>query len=274
MSIDLDLLESLRSHRDDARGIEERFETLQLRTGWTLGVLSTPVGERREIGWVVCHSFGAEHWHLNATEVAIARALSRAGFPVLRFQSQGYGDSQHTDLRPEVATHLSDTIDAVTALRSLSGVRDIGLVGSRFGAAIATLAAGPARASYLALVDPAVSGRRYIRNLMRARAIVELTTGHPESQPTMDDTPEPADAIRQGGSINVRGFLITPDVYEGIAAVNSPRCRGPRRPRPGGPGLPRFDPEPLPRATRAASRRGPGPRHVRDRERADGRPLR
>ena len=134
---------------------------------------------------------------------------------MLRFQSQGYGDSQHTDLRPEVATHLSDTIDAVTALRSLSGVRDIGLVGSRFGAAIATLAAGPARASYLALVDPAVSGRRYIRNLMRARAIVELTTGHPESQPTMDDTPEPADAIRQGGSINVRGFLITPTSTKG-----------------------------------------------------------
>lgn len=221
MPPDLALLESLRSYRDDELGIEERFETIQLRSGWTVGVSSAPTGERRPIGWLICHSFGAEHWHLNATDVAIARALSAIGFPVLRFHSQGYGDSERTDLLPTVSTHVQDATDAAAHLRSLAGVDEIGLIGSRFGGAVATLAAESAGASFLALVDPVINGRRYLRNLLRTRAIVELTSGHAESEREPDEPPEDAsEVLRRGGVVNVRGVVITPDVHEEIAGLD------------------------------------------------------
>lgn len=220
MSPDLTLLESLSSHRDVELGIEEAFETIRLRSGGTIGVSSRPLGERRSIGWLICHSFGAEHWHLNATDVSVARALSAHGFPVLRFHSQGYGDSERLDAAPSASTHLDDVIDAAAHLRTRAGVDEIGLIGSRFGAATAVSAAKATDASFLALIDPVTSGRRYLRNLMRSRAIVELTTGHPGQEPTSGGSEAQTTDMLDEGDVNLRGFVISREVYEEIGRVD------------------------------------------------------
>lgn len=227
MSPDVTSLDSLRSYRDETRGITERFEILDLRSGWTVGVLSLPTGPSQPIGWLMCHSFGSEQWHLYATEVAIARELASHGFPVLRFQCQGYGDSERLDVLPSASSHLADTSDALSLLRSVEGVQDVGLIGLRFGAAIAFMTAAQASARPVVLVDPVVNGAKFIRQLLRSRAIVELTADveGERVEPGANDGDLHA-ILRAGGVVSVRGYTITPEVYQGIREVDLTKAGG------------------------------------------------
>jgi len=221
VSVDEAMLRSLGTFSDPSLGITERFEILQLSSGWTVGVLSAPLGEAQPVGWLICHSFGSEQWHLHATEVALARALAAKGFPVLRFHCQGYGDSEQTDFAPTVTSHLADTPEAAAHLRSLTGVGEIGLIGARFGAAVARLTAADVGAGYLVLVDPLVRGRRYLRQLLRSRAIVELTNDGATEESRPDDPASDLHAVlRSGGVVNVRGFAVTPSLYEAMNAID------------------------------------------------------
>src|SRR5690349_21862907 len=76
-------LEDLRSFRDERLGVVERFLVPRIGGGATVAVLSTPIGPSAGMGWVICHAFGREQAYLQSLEVAAARALARAGFPVL-----------------------------------------------------------------------------------------------------------------------------------------------------------------------------------------------
>jgi hypothetical protein len=98
-------------------------------------------------------------------------------------------------------------------------------------------------APLLVLVDPVINGRRYIRNLMRSKAIVELTTGHPEPETAVDEHKvDPSTLLRVGGAINVRGFVVTPEAVEEITSLDLM-------------GLP----EPIGRVLLVQVSRGPGP---------------
>ena len=62
--------------------------------------------------------------------------------PVLWFQCQGYGDSEHERFTPSIGSHVQDTIDATHTLRTLVDVASIGIIGAKFGGSSALLA-GP-----------------------------------------------------------------------------------------------------------------------------------
>ena len=49
-----------------------------------------------------CPSFAMEQIHLGRMEVVMARVLAAAGFPVLRYHGQGYGDSQAEGAASEI----------------------------------------------------------------------------------------------------------------------------------------------------------------------------
>src|SRR5439155_7824379 len=85
MAIDEALLEAHASQRDQRLGISEEFIRIEAGTGRTLGVLALPMGERKPLGWMVCHSFGAEQVDLHMTDVALSRSLAAAGYPTVRF---------------------------------------------------------------------------------------------------------------------------------------------------------------------------------------------
>jgi pimeloyl-ACP methyl ester carboxylesterase len=216
MTVDVAMLESLSSFTEPAFGISERFVDVELRSGSTVGVLARPSGDPAPIGWLICHSFGPEQANLYAVEVAVARRLARRGFPVLRFHCQGYGDSARTDFTPSVESHVQDTMDAVEVLRALTGARTVGLVGARFGAAVAAMVAPGTGADLLVLLAPVVRGKRYLRQLIRARAIIELAEdGTPDAGPE-----DPWAALQAGGSVSVRGSMITADDYRAFDRID------------------------------------------------------
>jgi len=221
MPVDLERLEAMASFTDPVMGISERFVDVPLRSGSTIGVLSLPVGARAATGWLMSHSFGPEQGNLTALDVAIARRLASRGSPVLRFQCQGYGDSEHATFVPTIDSHVQDTVDAAEALRELAGVRSIGLVGTRFGASCALLAAPEVAADHVALIAPAVRGVHFLRELVRSRAVIELS-----GSAGPGDTPDAWSALKDGGSISVRGSLITGDHYRAFDALDLRTTRG------------------------------------------------
>ncbi len=200
-------------------GVRERFLTPTIGGAPSVAVLSTPVGATRPLGWVLCQSFGPEQDLLAGLEVPVVRALAAAGFPVLRFFARGYGDSQVSADHVSLRTHLEDTLEAVELLRGLVPIREVGLAGAYFGGTIAAMAADrlddrlPATA--LALWEPAVRGRDYMRTILRLGMMTELI-GHGRNEATAD----PAEILREKGMLDVQGFPLRAAVYDEIMELN------------------------------------------------------
>src|SRR2546422_10699076 len=125
MGIDLEMLQQHHLFEDTAAGYSEEFIQPRLGLGNTVAVLSRPLGPSASLGWVICHSFGMEQIHLNRMDVIAARALASAGFPVLRFAGQGYGDSEHGMEVAGLSSHLAESRDAVELMRR-QGVEEVG----------------------------------------------------------------------------------------------------------------------------------------------------
>ena len=79
------LLDSLRGFESTRLGVRERFLTPTIGGAPTVAVLATPIGPPRQLGWVLCQSFGPEQDLFAGLEVPVVRALAAEGFPVLRF---------------------------------------------------------------------------------------------------------------------------------------------------------------------------------------------
>lgn len=72
--MDRSFLERHRSWKDREAGIGEEFLRPEVGGARTVAVLTKPLGEAHDTGWVVCHSFGGEQMHLSRLEVMVARA--------------------------------------------------------------------------------------------------------------------------------------------------------------------------------------------------------
>jgi pimeloyl-ACP methyl ester carboxylesterase len=214
MAVDEKLVQAHRSFRDERLGIEEQFVRLDLATGGTIGVVARPLESRRPEGWVVCHSFGNEQVDLSTTETGIARRLTAAGFPTLRFHCRGYGDADDLELSPGPGTHLDDALRAVAQFRERHGVESVGTVGIRFGGTVAALAADQADLGRLAMISPITSGPRYLSELLRFQAFG--TVGGGERATGADLRGE----LDERGEINIQGWRLTRPVWDELQRLD------------------------------------------------------
>jgi alpha-beta hydrolase superfamily lysophospholipase len=94
------------------------------------------------IAVVLCNPVGDDFVRAHRALRHLAEALSAAGFPVLRFDFDGTGDSFGDERDPDrVATWLGDVRRAVGELRARSGIKPVALVGLKLGGTLAALAA-------------------------------------------------------------------------------------------------------------------------------------
>ncbi|HEX4353155.1 MAG TPA: alpha/beta fold hydrolase, partial [Polyangiales bacterium] len=182
--------------------------------GELFGMYHSPAadGGRRSLGIVLCNPFGYEamcthraYWHL-------AEQLSRRGFPVLRFDYHGTGDSSGHDREPaRLATWRDDVRRAIDELRRISGCSEVGLVGLRLGANLAMLAAeGRSDVRLLALWAPFFTGKAFLREELAVHKLRAL-----------ENMAEPAAAVsggRTNGEIEALGFVISAETH---AALNA-----------------------------------------------------
>jgi alpha-beta hydrolase superfamily lysophospholipase len=131
------------------------------------------------IGIVVCNAFGFEAICSHRSVRGFAQAAAASGFPVLRFDYSGTGDSE--DIDPEadqIELWVRDVRSAVAEIRQRTGVASVCLMGIRLGTLIASLAADEAtRVDSLIMISPIVSGRRYARELRNTRLAASLWSG-------------------------------------------------------------------------------------------------
>jgi pimeloyl-ACP methyl ester carboxylesterase len=210
----------LSSFEDPGLGIRERFLTPTLSGVRTVAVLSMPIGRPRPLGWVLCQSFGPEQITLQGVEIPLTRALSAAGFPVLRFHGRGYGDCDPIPDHVRVETHLEDAVQAVELLRNTVDVAAVGLTGFRFGGTVAALIADhladdPIPVSAVALWEPVVRGRTYVQSLLRLGVMTELISRGRDEGAT-----EPSELLRERGALDVQGFPLGVGAFEEMSKID------------------------------------------------------
>ena len=107
------------------------------------GFYHPPVGSRvRGTGVLLCNPLGDDLIRAHRPFRHLAEELAALGFPVLRFDFDGTGDSAGDERDPNrVATWRADVGRAAAELRARSGVERLALVGLRLGGTFAALGA-------------------------------------------------------------------------------------------------------------------------------------
>ncbi|WP_423720280.1 serine aminopeptidase domain-containing protein [Nitrospira sp. NS4] len=182
------------------------------------GIVHQPVGTPSGAGWVFCHPFAEEKLWAQRVYVSFARMLAARGAWVLRFDAMGNGDSEGEFSAASVETMLSDIDCAVRLLERSSGIaQGIGLLGLRFGATLAALAAERStKVGRLVLWEPVVDGGKYMQELLR----INLTTQTAVYKEIRRNREALVRTMREGSTVNIDGYELAYPCYEQASAVN------------------------------------------------------
>lgn len=197
----------------------EQESTRQLFEGFFLGPAEEQIfachhrpraEERRDTAIVFCPPLGYEYMSLHRASRQLAVELSRAGFPVLRFDYYGTGDSAGSPGDGRVERWLEDTVRAVDEARRRAETSSVCLIGMRLGATLAWQwsrnGSGP---SALVLLDPVLSGRALVAE-MHSKMRFALRKAHvkPRSDPRADR------------SVEWLGYPMSPELWRSLEAVD------------------------------------------------------
>ncbi|MEO6863931.1 MAG: alpha/beta fold hydrolase [Gemmatimonadaceae bacterium] len=164
------------------------------------------IGTRR-CAVLLCQPIGHEYMCSHRAFRNLARDLAATGFPVLRFDYQGTGDSGEAPAGESLLPAWFESISlAADELRRRSGVDTLAFVGLRFGA---TLAARAAADRYdvdsLVMWSPCPNGRSFIR---QTRMLAMSSAEHP------------GDLVLEAEGIESAGFYLDAATVADIAGMN------------------------------------------------------
>ncbi len=129
------------------------------------GAYHPPAHDARDTGVLICPPVGQEAIRSHRALLKLAEQLAQAGFPSLRFDYSGCGDSQGDLDAVSWDQWRHDTIGAGRELIGGTGASSIVLCGVRLGASLACAAAAELKAAAVVLWDPVISGAAYLEQL-------------------------------------------------------------------------------------------------------------
>ncbi|MFP4176233.1 MAG: alpha/beta fold hydrolase [Candidatus Brocadiia bacterium] len=147
-------------------------------------MLHQPVPERsRTRAVVVCPPFGDERKSAWRVLADMSRALARNGYPVLRFDYHGCGESPGAFVDATVASRIADIASAGECVFSETGAEVLTVVGLRFGATLA-LEAEPRLpgADAAILIEPIVDGEKYFERMVQRKKLRRMMTGSGDAE--------------------------------------------------------------------------------------------
>jgi alpha/beta superfamily hydrolase len=120
----------------------------------------------RGCGVVLCYPMGHEYIQFHRAYRQLALHLSRAGFPVLRFDFFACGDSSGHCEEGSIHQWLLDITAAIGEMKRRSDVTKLCLVGLRLGGTLSMMVGAERRdIGGMVLWDPVVSGTAYVNRL-------------------------------------------------------------------------------------------------------------
>jgi alpha-beta hydrolase superfamily lysophospholipase len=175
------------------------------------GLHHPPRGGSRGLGALLCNPLGYEAMSAHRTLRHLAERLAARGVAALRFDYDGTGDSAgRADDPGRFAAWLTSIRAAIAELRARAGVQDVALIGLRFGAALAALAASEGLdVEALVLWAPVVSGKNLVRELRAFRLLRD------------PKAPDP-----MGRGVEIGGYVFDESTLDTMATVDllaSPR---------------------------------------------------
>src|SRR5207245_10744638 len=130
-------------------------------------------GARRFCGVVVSPPVGHEYVNSHRALRQLAALLANAGFPVLRFDYYGCGDSSGEEDEASLSQWVEDTSMAVSEVRRRGNLGPVCLIGLRLGGTIAMMVARAQNdVAGLVLWDTVTNGREVIERLLWQHEIV------------------------------------------------------------------------------------------------------
>lgn len=183
------------------------------------GIKHSPSGDKKNIGLVFCHPFAEEKLWSHRVFVNMARDLAKNGYPVLRFDYSGYGDSDGRFEECTLYDHANDIKAAIAELKNaFGGISSIGLIGLRYGATLAALVAEEdisKTISHLVMIDPVVDMESYMQEVLRANLTTQMII-HGKIVTTRDELTK---NIMDGDAVNIDGYDITRSLYESVCVI-------------------------------------------------------
>lgn len=186
--------------------------------GQLFGVIHEPENSVRPFAWILCHAFAEEKLWAHRVMVNTARELAAVGFPVLRFDYRGYGDSDGRFEDSAVDGQLQDINDAIVELHKRHpSIKEVGLIGLRYGATLAALAATrQSQVKRLVLWDPVLDMASYLQDVLRAN----LTTQMVMHGKIVTNRDELTAQIMAGDLINIDGYDLSKHFFEPASKIN------------------------------------------------------
>lgn len=170
-------------------------------------------GVSRDVAIVLCTTIGYEAICAHRTLRRLADHLAGVGFPVLRFDYHGTGDSDGDDLLPgRVAAWRSSIDHAIDTVRGLSGARAVSLVGLRLGATLAAdVAAARGDVASVVLYAACGAGKAFVRE---TRAFRMLAVEEEGFAPPVE-----------GGDLDAAGFVLSAETVASLDKLRWPSKR-------------------------------------------------
>lgn len=169
-----------------------------------------PAEPARDCGVVICYPIWQEYIRSHRACFNLAQNLAQAGFPSLRFDYSGSGDSAGDAAGVELDHWKADIVQAINELRERSGVSMISLVGLRLGASLAAaVATDYHNIASLVLWDPVVNGKHYLEEATHLHQnAIRFFFAQPKHE-TVEQRPS-----------ELLGFPISPRLLQGLAELD------------------------------------------------------
>ena len=170
---------------------------------------ATRAAGSRPVAVVICQPIGHEYINAHRALRQLALRLAGIGFPILRFDYFGCGDSEGDATEGRVGEWIDNLSEAISEISQRTNPSHLCLVGLRLGASLALLTAARRNDIHsLVLWDPIVKGSKYI---------AELTSLNREQ---LRFRPKPNEGRPQEWPKDIIGFPIARDLYDEIDSID------------------------------------------------------
>jgi exosortase A-associated hydrolase 2 len=170
-------------------------------------------------GIVFCHPFAEEKTISHRVVNNFARRLCRQGYPVLRFDYRGCGDSEGDFEQATLKTRLADIGKAIDIFFQHTQTVHLSLFGLRLGATLAALtAAGDSRVDSLVLWEPIVDVGKYFDQFLRMQVVAESTWSGKVAKTRKDLLQE----LTKGNCVDILSFYLSPQCFEEFTRLDVP----------------------------------------------------
>ncbi len=175
------------------------------------GCFHPQTATKRKVAVVLCPPLGDEAIRIHRAYKQLALRLSRAGFPALRFDYFGWGDSVGEDKEATISRWEEDIALAVEEVKKRSGVTQVVLIGLRLGTALALRVANRRQdVAGVVLWEPITNGEAYLR---------EMDDAHQSRLSYFLTDPIHASGLAEGMT-EVLGFLLSATMRSEIQQLN------------------------------------------------------